>query len=105
ICACTLRQDSVFLNVLSFSAIRHIGRISYGIYVYHMFVLGFFWQYLPIATAYDGRAWRIVCSLVYLAATLLVADASWRFLEKPILAMKREAKNMPTAWHQRAKGL
>lgn len=104
ICACTQRKDdNVFLDILSFGPIRHIGRISYGIYVYHMFVLGFFWKYFPIATAHEGRAWRLVCSLIYVATTLLVAELSWRFIEKPILANKRGAKNMPTAWHQRAK--
>ena len=62
----------------------YIGRISYGIYVYHFFasylILG-----LPLENTVRGYALRIA---VYATATLLVAAASWRFYEQPLNRLK-----------------
>lgn len=69
--------------------IRYVGRISYGIYVYHMF--------MPNALHAIGRLVRIdvpttgaSAVLVLSCATLLVAATSWTFLERPLLALKEK---------------
>lgn len=61
----------------------HLGRISYGLYVFHfLFVLLF--EVLDATTLAD-RAIRTVAAL---AATIAVAALSYRFLEQPFLRLK-----------------
>jgi peptidoglycan/LPS O-acetylase OafA/YrhL len=66
--------------------LRHLGAIAYGTYIIHMAVLGIafalargHWPYLT-----DGTDLRVV--LAALAVTILLAAASWRWFEKPIVA-------------------
>ena len=65
--------------------LRYVGRISYGIYIFH----------LPIAFLLGQSKWIdrlphiIPHSLVLLTATLLAASFSWHFFESPINGLKR----------------
>jgi peptidoglycan/LPS O-acetylase OafA/YrhL len=74
------------LRWLTWKPVRHIGKISYGLYVYHFFVpdaLRLFYAF-PL-----GGMSRRLFGLVFIAITFAVAELSWRFIEKPILALKR----------------
>lgn len=68
-------------------AVRYVGRISYGIYLYHMPVLAVvsraFDKLSLDATLEDG-----VVALVSALVTLAVAALSWRFFEAPISRWK-----------------
>jgi len=68
--------------------IRHLGKISYGIYVYHYFVpelidahMHFNWLH----SYTGGRILRVVC---HIAASVGIAEVSWYAMEKPILKLK-----------------
>jgi peptidoglycan/LPS O-acetylase OafA/YrhL len=68
---------------LKLKPLRYVGRISYGVYVYHPFMI-----YVVPAFA---RAARIsiprtgtVSILVLIAASLIVGSASWHLIERPI---------------------
>lgn len=76
----------------------YLGRISYGIYLYHNFVFNHFhsgpthptvrlfhkiYQYLP--QLQDSRAFE---ALVVTVLTILISTVSWFFFEKPINALK-----------------
>lgn len=71
--------------LLSQGALRWVGRRSYGIYVYH----------LPIFLAFEP--WRrkhdwlnlFAISMLRLSVTLVVAGLSYRYLERPILRLKK----------------
>lgn len=80
-------------KLLNNKALQYIGRISYGMYVFHMLVPGFivpfvfelFQRFTKIS--FEIGYWSHRC--VSFVALLLVASASWYFFEKPINDLKR----------------
>ena len=76
---------------LSWAPVVYVGRISYGIYVYHVFVIIIISPLLvPYGLSPDHYAAGRV--LVLLALTLAISSLSWHFLEKPFLAWKEALK-------------
>ena len=74
-------------RLLSAHPLTWIGRRSYGIYLYHWPI--FVWA-VPLA---EGRSWpeMLLVDLTAVAATLLVAAASYRWLELPIRRGRQRA--------------
>lgn len=78
--------------VLNNSALQFVGRISYGIYVFHMLVPGFF---MPLFLRIINRFAHLpepgywAHRVISLAVLLLLASASWFFFEKPINELKK----------------
>jgi peptidoglycan/LPS O-acetylase OafA/YrhL len=64
--------------------LAYLGRISYGLYLYHPLV------YIAVDSAADhfglGRSFGL--DLLKFTITVGVAACSWRFIEQPILALK-----------------
>lgn len=79
-------RENVFVKMLEMPWLRYLGRISYGMYVYHLaliwFVNRFFERQFPEATGPWGKA------AVALVATIMVATLSYYLLERPILSLK-----------------
>ena len=70
--------------------IVYLGKISYGLYIYHQFV-GPLWdniinRYLHIKTDYIGHF--IICFLL----NIILASISWYIIEKPVLGLKKYYK-------------
>ena len=66
--------------------ILYLGKISYGLYVYHalvMFSIGF------TQTVWDGPLWKIARGVVSMILTIALASLSYEFFEKPFLKLKR----------------
>ena len=90
-----------YLNrILSNKIIVFIGRISYGIYVYHGIIAYYFglyifdpvWHKIPfeqlgIFTKIEFHSWVVKLPL-YSAISILVAYISFRYIETPILKLK-----------------
>lgn len=75
-------------RALSWTPMRHVGKISYGVYVYHPLVPAL----LTAAAAMIGLEFQRYSWLGFGLAstvTLLVASASWSFMEKPLNDLKR----------------
>lgn len=78
----------------------YLGKISYGLYVFHMLCLSVFWKlfWLPETqrsslhtTAWNGGvlgARAVLILLVSLSMTVMCAALSYRFLEQPFLGIK-----------------
>ena len=69
---------------LSARPVVYLGRRSYGIYLYHNFVLAAFAQSGLPKLGKAGLTNLILCS----AVTILLAMLSWRFIEQPMLRLK-----------------
>jgi peptidoglycan/LPS O-acetylase OafA/YrhL len=78
-------QRSWFVTILEGAPLRNIGRISYGAYLIHHF-LHFSMIENVLRYMGAGTAPRPVQVLAELAASLLFAAVSWRYVEKPIIA-------------------
>lgn len=79
-------------KLLSCPILIALGRISYGVYLYHMFV----------AAAVDGAMLSLhgaplvegpIRFLVLFCLTVLVATASWLLLERPALSLRRHFRS------------
>lgn len=82
-----LGQGSGVLAPLRLPLLLFLGRISYGLYVYHPFVEhGFVSQGWRIGIFQVSDAARLAVMTVSL---LLVCTASWFMLEKPLIGLKR----------------
>jgi peptidoglycan/LPS O-acetylase OafA/YrhL len=69
---------------LAIRPVAYLGRISYGLYVYHLLVIEQDWlHYLP-----ESYLFRFRNSLGELALTIAISAASWRFFEGPINRLK-----------------
>jgi peptidoglycan/LPS O-acetylase OafA/YrhL len=81
--------DGIFSRFLSNAGLMFAGRISYGLYIYHILVAMIFDRWLP-------NQMRFVVTIpslrlaVFGIVTLLVAALSWRFLEQPINRLRCE---------------
>lgn len=76
-------------NWLGGTVIRHFGKISYGLYVYHFFlppVMDAHWKFNWIHS-YTGAL--LIRFAVLVAITIAIAEISWRIIEKPIMKLKR----------------
>lgn len=73
--------DTPIVHSLNSRPFVYLGKISYGLYVYHNFLF-------VIARDSSGGA-RALLLFVSLAATIAIASASWHLLERPINDFKR----------------
>lgn len=69
--------------------LRWVGKISYGLYIYHLFFL-YQWNALAQRIAAGHPSWRMesVRTPIAFFGSFLLAWLSYRFLERPILSLK-----------------
>lgn len=69
----------------------HVGRVSYGLYVYHYFIPFAGYALVPALGDMHGgleKSLRVVCWII---ATFVVAEVSWAVIERPVLRLKNQA--------------
>jgi peptidoglycan/LPS O-acetylase OafA/YrhL len=72
-----------YSRILGWTPLVYLGRISYGIYVYHVFIIVLL---SPVLVA-DGLD-VLTRSAILLTVTLALSSLSWHWLETPIIAWK-----------------
>jgi peptidoglycan/LPS O-acetylase OafA/YrhL len=79
-----VREDHLARPVLDFWPVRRLGIVSYGMYLYHMWVIH------VVRVGFDkvGVTDSLVFYLVAIAATAIVSEISFRFIESPLLLLK-----------------
>jgi peptidoglycan/LPS O-acetylase OafA/YrhL len=83
-----VREDHYARPFLKLAPIARMGVISYGIYLYHMWIINLVksgQNYLHLGTM-NGFLMFIVVT----AATVAIAEASYRFIEQPLLRIKKQ---------------
>ena len=82
-----LKADAPLLRVAPFSWLVYLGRISYGLYVFHLLALTLVTQLitpqLGVKFSFEGRL------IVSFLLTAVLAAASYRWLEQPFLTLKK----------------
>lgn len=82
---CQVNQVKTKIPLLQNPILTYIGKISYGLYLYHNFIPFFYGLNLSwISNSFS----MYVVQLLRFIVLLVVATASWYFIEKPILRLK-----------------
>lgn len=76
-----IREDNALRGALTWPAIRRVGVVSYGMYLYHMMVIAF----LSLFSLHR----ELLSFILVLLLTTLVAEISYRYFELPFLNIKR----------------
>ncbi|KEZ19813.1 putative membrane-located cell surface saccharide saccharideacetylase protein [Sphingobium yanoikuyae] len=74
--------------ILGNPILRYLGRISYGMYLYHLFVMAFlFRDAARYSVMFQSRGWALM--LFGTVITVALASLSWYLLEAPINRLKQ----------------
>jgi peptidoglycan/LPS O-acetylase OafA/YrhL len=76
---------SPIVSVLEWGPFRYIGRISYGLYLYHLPIFYFYHSLIGVRAPALGSLFNNLASA---AIAVAVAAASYRFIEKPLLSRR-----------------
>ncbi len=82
--------------LLDTAPLRYIGRISYGIYVYHMFAITCFERGYA-RFGWGDVTYGAVLTVEIFAVSTIAAALSWRFMEQPINGLRRRLRYTRTA--------
>lgn len=86
--------------VLRHPALAYVGKVSYGLYLFHLFARAAI-DVGPLGRVFRGHEQSVVLSggrtAAVFALSLAIAGASWRFFEKPIVALKDRWAPSPDA--------
>jgi peptidoglycan/LPS O-acetylase OafA/YrhL len=77
-----------YSRMLEWKPLTYLGQISYGIYVYHVFVIIMLSPLLvPLGLSVDHLPYLRIA--VLLVATIAVSSFSWHYIEQPFLGWKK----------------
>jgi peptidoglycan/LPS O-acetylase OafA/YrhL len=85
-------HEKLFVRFLGWAPLQYLGKISYGLYIYHFPIVYFFpvnWFVAQIQEAGISEGLIPLLILIFaFTATLTVASVSYYLLEKPFLKIK-----------------
>lgn len=84
-----LQANTRLFTVPPFTWLVYLGRISYGLYVFHLFALALVTKQLVFPLNFEGRL------LASFLLTVLLAAVSYRALEQPFLRLKKRFSYHP----------
>ena len=78
-------KSSILSRILENSVLVYIGKISYGIYIYHWLLFTFHKLYI-----HQHMPNALISFIVYFAVVMIISSLSWYFFEKICLRLKDE---------------
>lgn len=80
------RDNNIVSNILSLKTLRYLGKISYGLYLYHVDVI------FKINNIFAGTSLEnpYLLFTMHLLTTIAIATLSWYLIEKPFLKLKNK---------------
>lgn len=79
-------RQGMFNRFLEWSPMRYLGKISYGLYVFHQPVIWFAFDIEELGL--EESAVQPIAAVIAFFGALLIASVSYRFMEKPLLNLK-----------------
>lgn len=79
-------REGMFIRFLDWRPMRYLGKISYGLYVYHFPIIWFAGRIRDFGAPESSA--KILIALIAFVATFLIASASYYWMEKPLLNLK-----------------
>ena len=82
-------REGLFNRFLEIKALKYLGRISYGLYVYHLAIIWFASRvrdFLPISEPVA----KLITAIISFITSLGIASLSYFLLEKPLLNLKEK---------------
>jgi peptidoglycan/LPS O-acetylase OafA/YrhL len=91
--AATEGAPTLFQKLLCTRTLRTLGKYSYGIYVFHVPLLGaasvFFVRHSGPPNTLAWKLWWCLCLALTTAAIPIIAALSYEYFERPLLSLKR----------------
>lgn len=81
------------VRLLEWKPLRHLGRISYGLYVYHLAIIWMMAQLFDLSVA---ERFPLPLALLTLAITWIVSALSYQLMEKPLIDLKDKFFDVPS---------
>jgi peptidoglycan/LPS O-acetylase OafA/YrhL len=78
-------ENRWLLGFFNFAPFRFLGRISYGLYLIHLFM----WPLVDWLSAHSSFVRDVSPFAARLGLTILLATAMWYLVEAPLLKLKR----------------
>jgi peptidoglycan/LPS O-acetylase OafA/YrhL len=91
VASCVIRESNALRWFLTLKPVQRIGRVSYGIYLYHLIVAHF----VSKAIAAANIGWSHAAFIGVVVATWAAAELSYRYYESPFLALKTRFGSAP----------
>jgi peptidoglycan/LPS O-acetylase OafA/YrhL len=82
---CLAKPGPIERFVFGGPVLVHLGTVAYAVYLFHSGVLHLFHYFAFHETPIVNSPSTLMVTLIALATTLLLAQISWRFLEKPLI--------------------
>jgi peptidoglycan/LPS O-acetylase OafA/YrhL len=79
-------REGMFVRFLDWQPMQYLGKISYGLYVYHFPIVWFAGRMRDFGV--EEPMAKPLTALIAFVTTLAIASASYRWMEKPLLNLK-----------------
>ena len=93
-------RENLFVRFLDGKVMQYLGKISYGLYVYHFQVVWFSGRIRDFG--FPEPISKVLTALIAFLATVLIASASYYWLERPLLNLKDRFFSLKESKEQKA---
>ncbi|MBD2328098.1 acyltransferase [Alkalinema sp. FACHB-956] len=85
-----MREDHCLKSLLSYPPVVRVGQISYGIYLYHLWIFSIVGAIVQVAQSYMQITLPLPLFITGSLASIAISELSYRFYEMPFLNLKKK---------------